>query len=132
MTGCMYLYGWVFKQQTQVIHLLGNILTGCNSQEISLSQFATGVLAHYGVGFFFTLTYYSLENDGFLTWLLAPAIITGIISGILATVVWMGYIRIHQSPPRVHPIHYSLALLLAHVVFASVIFSYMNGKFLLI
>ncbi len=121
MTLFMYILSFITGYKTKVINVLGTLLTfqaGPNG-ELSTSPLAVsiGSIAHYAIGFAFTLVY------GWIWWkeLLQPdwwsILILGTISGILAIGFWGTVLKIHPRPPRVKLSAYLIAIFFAHYVF---------------
>jgi hypothetical protein len=127
MTACMYLYGFITKQPTYVIHLLSQMLIGSRKSYTNLIELLIGTFAHYGVGLFFTLVYASLQNDRVFDWNMGSALAIGLITGMVAVVVWLTYLKVHHCPFKTNLIHFCISLSLSHVVFAIMIFLYMNS-----
>ncbi|MEP0712024.1 MAG: hypothetical protein ABJC55_08880, partial [Algoriphagus sp.] len=64
--------------------------------------------------------YFLLWNWGVFRINFQDSILIGAISGILAIVVWYGYLRFHSHPPKFSKLHYFLALFISHIVFGIV------------
>ena len=121
MTGLMYLYAYLSKKFTKVIHILGNMVIGeTNYYTPSRNAFLIGTVAHFGVGILFSFAYFLLWNWGIFGINLGDSVLIGIVSGIVAIIVWKIYLSLHSSPPKTSHFHYFAALFLAHIVFAVV------------
>lgn len=119
MTLVMYGYTLVFGKNTKVIHLLGTMVTGsANKPDFDRWKAnLVGTLGHFGVGIIFSWSYFLLWNWGVFSKNLGDSIFIGVISGIIAIFVWLGYFHLHSNPPKINLIHYSFALMIAHIVF---------------
>ncbi|MEP1086699.1 DUF6789 family protein [Algoriphagus sp.] len=121
MTLVMYSYSYITKKFTMVIHVLGNLLVAeRNYYSPSKNALIIGSLAHFGVGILFSFAYFLLWNWGVFRINFQDSILIGAISGILAIVVWYGYLRFHSHPPKFSKLHYFLALFISHIVFGIV------------
>tara|TARA_R110002020_G_scaffold254617_1_gene468370 strand:- start:54278 stop:54778 length:501 start_codon:yes stop_codon:yes gene_type:complete len=121
MTLVMYLYSSLSKQFTKVVNILGNMLVGeSNFYSPSKNAYIVGILAHFGVGVLFSFGYFLLWNWGIFKINLEDSIWIGVVSGLLAVIVWKGYLSVHSNPPQISQVHYFIALFLAHIVFGLV------------
>ncbi|GGZ25558.1 hypothetical protein GCM10007049_17600 [Echinicola pacifica] len=121
MTLVMYAYSMITGINTKVVHILGNMLTA-SSPEISTDtkSLVTGSIAHIGVGMLFSFSYYLMLDWDWLDREWSDSFWTGLISGILAIIVWKTYIYLHKRPPLLSLPHYQMALILSHIVFGMV------------
>lgn len=119
MTLVMYGYAIISRKNTKVIHILGTMVIGNASRPDIDSWKANlaGTLGHFGVGIIFSWSYFLLWNWGIFNMTLGDSIFIGLVSGILAIFVWLGYFQLHSNPPKVDLLHYSVALMIAHIVF---------------
>ena len=121
MTLIMYLYSYLSHSFTKVIHILGNMLVAeRNYYTPSKSAITVGSIAHFGVGVLFSLSYFLIWNWGIFKINVQDSILIGAISGVVAIVVWKGYLSLHANPPKLSHFHYFIALFIAHIVFAVV------------
>ncbi len=121
MTLFMYFYSFISHRFTKVIHILGNMLVGeRNYYSPNKMAFIVGSIAHFGVGALFSFSYFLLWNWGVFKINLQDSIMIGAVSGVIAIVVWKGYLSVHSNPPKISQGHYFLALFLAHIVFGLV------------
>ncbi|MEB2776287.1 DUF6789 family protein [Algoriphagus sp. D3-2-R+10] len=121
MTMIMYLYSYLSHSFTKVIHILGNMIVGeRNYSSPSKNALIVGIIAHFEVGLLFSFAYFLLWNWGIFKINLEDSILIGAMSGVVAILVWKGYISIHSNPPKFSQLHYFLALFLAHIVFGMV------------
>src|SRR5690606_4745896 len=121
MTGLMYLYSYLSKRFTKVIHILGNMVIGeRNYYTPSRNALLIGTVAHFGVGILFSFAYFLLWNWGIFGINLGDSVLIGIVSGVVAIIVWKIYLSLHSSPPKISHFHYFASLFLAHIVFAVV------------
>jgi hypothetical protein len=119
MTLFMYAYAAVFGKMTQVVHILGNMLTArLRFQSLDTKSGLVGTVFHFGVGVLFTLNYYLLWSSELISFSWVDGVILGIISGILAIIGWGFYLICHHHAPLISFKHYFTALFLAHMVFA--------------
>lgn len=121
MTVFMYLYASLTHQFTKVIHILGNMLVGeRNFYSPTLNAMIVGTAAHAGVGVLFSFAYFLLWNWGIFQIDLVDSIWIGMISGVIAVLVWKSYLSLHSHPPKFSQLHYFIALLLGHIIFGMV------------
>ena len=122
MTMVMYLYAAISKKNTKVIAILGRMLTGGTypRQSDKWKALMAGTCAHFSVGVLFSWSYFLLWSWGIFSVSLEDSLWVGIISGGIAVVVWGTYHFLHASPPKLSLPHYSLALIIAHLVFGTV------------
>jgi hypothetical protein len=121
MTVVMYFYTYITKHFTKVIHVLGNMLIGeSNYQSPSHRAFITGTIAHFGVGVLFSFAYFLLWNWGLFKINFQDSVWIGMISGVVAIIVWKTYLTVHRTPPQLSHIHFFIALFIAHIVFGMV------------
>jgi hypothetical protein len=119
MTLIMYGYAAISKHPTQVIHILGNMLTARGSYDsLDTKSGVIGSLFHLGTGVFFTLSYYLLWISDVIDFSWMDGLFLGIGSGILAIAGWWLYLTCHHQAPPLSFKHYFAALFLAHLVFA--------------
>ncbi|MFD2036692.1 hypothetical protein ACFSKL_17945 [Belliella marina] len=121
MTIVMYIYSKIVHQNTKVVHVLGTMLTGGQDSQIDDKKiFWAGCVGHTGVGVLFSFAYFLLWNWGIFRINFEDSVWVGILSGLVAIVIWRTYFNLHRSPPAVSLNHYSIALFLAHIVFGIV------------
>ncbi len=121
MTVVMYLYSYLSHFFTKVIHILGNMLLGeTNFYSPSKKALLVGTIAHFGVGVIFSFSYFLLWNWGIFKINFEGSLLIGAISGVVAILVWKGYISLHSNPPNFTQLHYFIALFIAHIVFGLV------------
>lgn len=121
MTLFMYFYSAFFKKETRVIHIFGSMITGdipARSVSGKGKSLIAGTVAHFMVGFVLAFTYYILIDMNVFVIRFADGLILGILSGIVAVIVWRAYIFLHFHPPRIEKAHYFIALFIAHIFFA--------------
>ncbi len=117
MTIVMYLYAALTKKPTQVIHILGSMLTGDeNVRNPAKNSLIVGFLGHFGVGIIFSFAYFLLWNWGVFYVNFPDSVLIGAASGVVAIIVWKGYLSLHHNPPAISQAHYFIALFLAHIV----------------
>ncbi|PZX61280.1 hypothetical protein LV84_00268 [Algoriphagus ratkowskyi] len=121
MTLIIYIYAYISQNFTKVVHILGNMLVGeRNFYTPTNNAFVVGTIAHFSVGILFSFAYFLLWNWGVFQIDLKDSILIGVTSGILAILVWKGYLSLHSNPPTFSHLHYFIALFIAHIVFAVV------------
>lgn len=76
-----------------------------------------GWTVHYLAGLLFVVAYYLLWNNGVQPNLIS-ALVIGLISGLVAILVWHLTLVVHPNPPRIRRIPFYLQLVPAHIVFA--------------
>lgn len=121
MTLVMYLYTFFTQQFTKVIHLLDSLLAGnLDFKNPQKSTLMIGTIAHFGVGILFSFSYFLLWNWGVFQINFKDSILIGVVSGLLAIVVWKGYLSFHNQAPDISQTHFFIALVVAHLVFGIV------------
>lgn len=122
MTIIMYAYAYLIKKNTKVVHIFGAMVTGntglTKNQKVKI--LATGTIAHVFVGVLFSFSYFLLWNWGIFDISLSDSLIIGLLSGVIAIIVWRLYFSVHQKPPKIPLPHYFAALLISHVFFGLV------------
>jgi hypothetical protein len=122
MTMFVILIGWLTRKRLNVIRILGTMLTSQTLPDgecsTSLTAVFIGLIAHYGVGFFFTAIYISLWSHEILPIDTFTTSTIGLISGIIGIAVWRAYFSLHKHPPLVPMKLYLTTILFAHVLFA--------------
>ncbi len=122
MTATMYLYSNITGRNTQVVHILGAMVTGnhVEAKEDKTKMLITGAISHTFVGVLFSLSYFLLWNWGVFTINWIDSNIVGSLSGIIAIIVWRSYIFVHENAPDISLSHYFFALFISHVIFGVV------------
>lgn len=121
MTCVMYLYAVITKKYTKVIHILGSMLTGDESfRNPGKNSLIVGFLGHFGVGVLFSFAYFLLWNWGTFRINFEDSILIGATSGVVAIIIWKGYLTLHNYPPKISQTNYFMALFLAHIIFGIV------------
>lgn len=119
MTLIMYVYASISKQITQVVHILGNMLTARLSYDsLNTKSSVIGSLFHLGTGVFFSLSFFLLWISEVIDFSWMDGVFLGIGSGILAIAGWWLYLTCHHQTPPLSFKHYFSSLFLAHLVFA--------------
>lgn len=104
-----------------VVKILGTMLTFRTTVDghvnDSRQTFVIGTLYHYLVGIFFSsLFFWHLKHSeivftGYYLFLLSVGI------GIVAMIVWYGFIKLHPSPPKIPLPPYVTSIFLGHLIF---------------
>ncbi|MDX2000905.1 MAG: hypothetical protein SFW35_00605 [Chitinophagales bacterium] len=122
MTAFMYLASLIMNKRLKVVDILGTMLTGKTRQNGQLSytfpSILVGIIAHFSVGVVFSLAYLGLWKLGIGSPTLLSSILFGIVSGLVAIVVWRSFFFIHSRPPAVELRAYLIAIFIAHLFFA--------------
>ncbi|MEX2485393.1 MAG: DUF6789 family protein [Brumimicrobium sp.] len=128
MTIVMYVYAHLAKKNTKVIHIFGSMVTGNTglTRNYRGKMLATGTIAHVFVGVLFSFSYFLLWNWGVFDITLSDSFIVGLLSGVIAIIVWRIYFFVHQKPPKIFLPHYFAALLISHVLFGLVTVNVFN------
>lgn len=128
MTIVMYAYAHLTNKNTKVVHIFGSMITG--NTGLTKNQkgkiLATGTFAHVAVGAIFSFSYFLLWNWGVFDISLTDSLIIGLLSGIIAIIIWRLYFAVHQKPPKVPLPHYFAALLISHLLFGLVTVNIFN------
>lgn len=122
MTFIMYGYGTMTNSNTRVIHVFGTMLRGgsdTTKKKERRKTFAIGTIGHFSVGVVFALSYFLLWSWGVFRIRAFDTIILGLLSGIIAIMVWGLYLSYHVHTPEISRKHYYAALLIAHIFFAA-------------
>ncbi|WP_111671034.1 hypothetical protein [Algoriphagus litoralis] len=121
MTLVMYGYSLISQQNTRVMAILGSMVTGSPTvPNDKWKRNLAGTVGHFGIGIIFSLSYFLLWNWGFFAIEIGDSLWIGLISGVIAVIVWGSYFHLHHNPPKVDLFHFFIALLIAHVVFGLV------------
>lgn len=126
MTAFDYAVALFMRKRIKVVKILGTMLTGQTTPDRNLSEsraaIFTGVVAHYSVGVLFSITYHLLWGKGIGSPTIFSAGWFGLISGVIAVVVWRTFIAIHPKPPAIPLMDFLIVIFLAHFVFAGALF----------
>lgn len=118
MTAVMYLYAKFTNQFTKVIHILGSMISGdSNYESPKKNSLILGTLGHFAAGIAFSFSYFLLWNWGFFRIDFLDSVLIGAVSGVVAIIVWKGYLTFHNMPIKISHTHYFTALFLSHIVF---------------
>ncbi len=121
MTLFMYLLSFITGYRTQVINVLGTLITFQAGPDGELSKsllaVSVGTITHYAIGFGFALVYGWLWAEDVLQPDWWSILILGTLSGILAVGFWGTVLTIHPRAPRVKRSAYLIAIFFAHYVF---------------
>ncbi|MFW5886566.1 MAG: hypothetical protein ACOCUL_02300 [Bacteroidota bacterium] len=122
MTCMMYLYQFILKKETRVIHIFGTMLTGGAYKEGFISKHPkvviTGIIAHFSIGLVFSFFYWLILGIN-ISLNFLEILYIGSLSGFAAIITWYSYFLLHRNPPEISIFHYAIALWIAHILFAA-------------
>jgi hypothetical protein len=110
------------RQELNVLRILGTMLTVRTKSDGTCSRagstLAIGILAHYAVGYFFTIIYVWMWNNRYISDDLATTCVLGFITGVFGITVWRVFFALHRRPPTVPLKLYLTCICLSHILFA--------------
>lgn len=123
----LYSYGYSYwkKKQFREPQLLAHLIKGPEGP-FRKDDLVQGWFAHYLVGAVFALSYQQFLQGKFINNPTIKAPVFGGLYGIAGVLGWKATIKKHPNPPKINYQQYYGHLIVAHIIFGSLAFSFLE------
>ncbi len=119
MTIYVYTLAWLANRNWRVVHVLLAILRRRSyTRSAHNLRLASAAALHSAIGVIFAMIYDWLLQRGFIQANIQSATVYGLLTGMLAMLVWRLVFVFRYEPPDVQPGSYSLVVGSAHIPFS--------------